>query len=282
MGSMPSTPAKATSNKRSADEQPVAHQPPVRRRRTDDLPTSPQQALVQLQPPPNPALQSAQALASFSQTLQRRSQEAQDGTVSLSPEEVHQLSNNIEATVQSCESAASQVASRGITNRQLITPSPLQSYTNQRQRPICSSSSARSSAFSPFLRLRNRRSQIPPSPRLSTLLVVVDVLPPTNPLSTFRPTSSPSSSTSCGTCTPRSQTSSFGTRQAQARDGRSSIDLATSTELVSLPRVRRTELAARADFASVFSRQRLPTAIPRRAAHLRGKELSQAFQVPSS
>jgi hypothetical protein len=101
MGSMPSTPVKANSNKRAAEEEPAAHQPSVRRRRTDDQ----QRSLVQLQQQPDAALQSAEALTAFSHGIQLRSQGAQDGAVSLSREEVVQLSNNIEATVQSCESA---------------------------------------------------------------------------------------------------------------------------------------------------------------------------------
>lgn len=120
MGSMPSTPAKAASNKRSAEEQPVAHQPSVRRRRTNDLATSPQRALVQLQQPPNAALQSAEALAAFSHAVQLRSQRAQDGAVSLSREEVQQLSNNIEATVQSCEFAPLQISSQWRPRRKLM------------------------------------------------------------------------------------------------------------------------------------------------------------------
>lgn len=121
MGSMPSTPIQAPSNKRAAEELPVAHQPSVRRRRTDDLATSPPAAgsVVQLQQPPNAALHSAQALARFSRTLQLQSQGAPDGAVSLSREEVEQLSNDIEATVQSCECSRSQMGSGVQTDRPL-------------------------------------------------------------------------------------------------------------------------------------------------------------------
>ena len=82
------------SAKRPADDE---EQPPAQRRRLAE----PEGSLVI---PQDPSLEAVLSLAQLCGALTERSNEARDGSVQLTGEEVQRLATDIESTVQSCKS----------------------------------------------------------------------------------------------------------------------------------------------------------------------------------